>query len=236
MSGARKFDTGGRWARFIQAVFIIGIVLAVIYFIVTRATTIFEKSAAVQCKLNMQAIAKALQDYEDQYNQFPKYLTELYPSYIDDKRVFICAADELQGEDGCIPKWMSEREMTGGKPFKDRNNFVDLDGKSMTRKDEDSILCSYLYEYNQYPCFWSDPPFKYKWYDMKKVQEHHVKQCGLSPENVVPVVRCLHHLKPGAKRDEGPTFNILLNLDTTIKETNWDWRTDHAEILLKKDR
>ena len=73
-------------------------------------------------------------------------------------------------------------------------------------------------------------PYRYKWTEFKDYQIQWVRERGLSPENVVPVVRCFHHLKEGARRSDGPTFNILLTRSTTIHEYPYNWQLDYKAL------
>lgn len=50
------------------------------------------------CTHNLTEIGKALQTYEKEHNDFPKWLSDLHPPYLVDAKVLICPADEDQGE------------------------------------------------------------------------------------------------------------------------------------------
>jgi hypothetical protein len=223
----QKFDTGGRAARIIQIFFLAAFAIAVIYFIYWIACQIVGTSFDVQCKRNLQEIARALDAYrQDHHKEWPPYLTALCPRYIDSRKL-ICPRDPFQGRHGAFPDWM-----VGTMPFKDKDeiNYVNLDGPNRTKTDKDSIPCSYLYELNSYPCFWSDERPHSTWLEMNKKWEDRVTRAHLDPQNVMPAVRCLHHLKEGCPPDEGPTFNILVNLLPDVQIYNRTWQTSFPEL------
>lgn len=49
------------------------------------------------CTQNLVAIGEALQTYEKEHDNFPEWLSELYPKYLIDENHLICPADEDQG-------------------------------------------------------------------------------------------------------------------------------------------
>jgi len=233
---ADKLDTGGRVARIIQLFFVALFVIAVVWFVVWITTTkILKPALETECQRNLKIIAQGLQDYLAEHdNHLPRYLTELYPNYVSKKEYFICPADKHHGKQGCIPAWLKDPKQTGGKPFSDTKGYVDLDGPTMTDKDKDTIPCSYLYEYNQYPCWLrippESPPYQFTWAKYKEFQRDEVGKRVGEPENVIPVVRCFHHLPPGSKRTEGVTLNVLMNLSLDIKTYPYEWGSQVKEL------
>lgn len=232
---AKRVVGGRRYARLIQIAFLSAAVIGVVYFVVWMVGRIISPAAEAQCMRNLQVISRALSDYlEDHNNQWPRYLTELYPRYIQDLRRFQCPADRTRGAGGAVPEWIQRR-----LHFDNEDRFVDLDGPNMTPEDEDTIPCSYLYEYNQYPCFLSFAPgvkpFQLRWSDFKDFQIRWVRERGLDARNVVPVVRCLHHLKEADLPEEElrrlrPTLNILLNLSPNAREYPYDWHQEYPPL------
>ncbi len=49
------------------------------------------------CIENLKRIGNALQDYERDNNTFPEWLSDLYPTYLEDNNYLICPADEDKG-------------------------------------------------------------------------------------------------------------------------------------------
>ena len=56
-----------------------------------------ESQSLKTCAQNLIAIGKALQTYEKEYANFPKWLSELHPKHLTNPDALICPADEDQG-------------------------------------------------------------------------------------------------------------------------------------------
>lgn len=50
------------------------------------------------CKHNLETIGKALQNYKKDNGDFPNWLSDLYPDYIDDPEVLLCPSDKIGGK------------------------------------------------------------------------------------------------------------------------------------------
>ena len=50
------------------------------------------------CTNNLLAIGKAIEAYRKEHGDFPMWLSDLYPKYLEDANVFICPADEAGGK------------------------------------------------------------------------------------------------------------------------------------------
>lgn len=50
------------------------------------------------CLQNLTAIGKAVQAYHNEHDDFPKWLSELYPKYLSDANLLLCPADEEGGK------------------------------------------------------------------------------------------------------------------------------------------
>ena len=55
------------------------------------------------CTQNLIAIGKAIQIYQKEHDDFPEWLSDLYPKYLTDAQVFICPADDEDGKAGFLP-------------------------------------------------------------------------------------------------------------------------------------
>ena len=55
------------------------------------------------CTQNLIAIGKAIQTYQKERKDFPEWLSDLYPKYLPDASVFICPADDEDGQAGFLP-------------------------------------------------------------------------------------------------------------------------------------
>ena len=50
------------------------------------------------CTQNLTAIGKAVQTYHNEHNDFPEWLSELYPKYLSDANLLLCPVDEEGGK------------------------------------------------------------------------------------------------------------------------------------------
>jgi hypothetical protein len=50
------------------------------------------------CTQNLVAIGKAVEAYKNEHDDFPEWLSELYPKYLPDVNLLLCPADELGGK------------------------------------------------------------------------------------------------------------------------------------------
>ena len=58
------------------------------------------------CVWNLRTISHAIAIYRVDYrDELPPWLSNLYPAYAKDKRVFLCPADRSKGLEGGIPPW-----------------------------------------------------------------------------------------------------------------------------------
>ena len=55
------------------------------------------------CTHNLMVIGKAIQTYQKEHEDFPEWLSDLYPKYLTDAHVFICPADDKDGKAGHHP-------------------------------------------------------------------------------------------------------------------------------------
>ena len=50
------------------------------------------------CKHNLEVIGKAIQAYEKENGDYPNWLSDLYPKYIEDPQVLLCPSDQIGGK------------------------------------------------------------------------------------------------------------------------------------------
>ena len=55
------------------------------------------------CTQNLLTIGKAIQTYQKEHEDFPEWLSDLHPKYLADAHVFICPADDKEGQTGFDP-------------------------------------------------------------------------------------------------------------------------------------
>ena len=180
------------------------------------------KGLRTQCESNLRQLSLCLfmhrQDYEDENT---KWLSTLYPDYINDDLFFVCKADQSQGRDGSKPN-LEPGEVSakyGGTigdqyPETDDNNYR-VDGDDTHRERNDEVeFCSYMYEFNNAQCSWFPSPGFFpgvgvadvdtdedgiaSWDEVKLWQLTRGDNSTVSqgrpyqPEKF-PIVRCFHH-------------------------------------------
>lgn len=199
-----------RYIRIFEFVVVI-VVIWIFITIIFRVWSGLHRSAQeLRCKSNLKLIAIGLQEYRSDFNnEWPPWLTALYPKYVTAKHVFVCPADPTSGKEGCRPSWMDYQFPN-----------ADKDGPTLTEDDEDRFLCSYLYQFSLYPCDdWGDEEVRYI-YAWREVSLDNVDQLG-DRRDEYPVVRCFHHLPRGLPKEERgaakPTYNIVYSLVPDIR-------------------
>ena len=142
---------------------IIAILAAILLPVLSKARA---KAREANCIANLSQFCKAIDMYRINYpNSMPPWLSNLYPNYMSDKRVYLCPNDaNYQGLEGGVPPWSrgsqfeevdDHENCTSGD---DSTMVVDYgDGEDVKPKDvrnPDIKGCSYLYEFNMSYCTW----------------------------------------------------------------------------------
>ena len=186
----------------LTVVVIIGILAGIILPAMRRAK---EKAKITQCSNNLLQFMHAIDLFRVEHDDdYPDYLSNLYPSYIDSKESYLCPADYCtQGPPG---DHSSHVGADGGKPWWDPRQFdetddtkflkkkypkyEDLRNSELSRKNNDEIeYCSYLYEFcgavSSHPSY---PGLTWKLGKKKEMTK--------GPRaRAIPIVRCFWHQK-----------------------------------------
>jgi len=176
------------------------------------------KGVETECKSNLKQFGSALELAKTDNNErLPGRLTNLYPSYCDNKELFICPADITNGKEG-------------GKPDSDEKKDWESDGDETIEKGL-KINSSYFYEFSEVECKWNfefvgsaeeitgDPDGKPTWNQVKYYQLRHGDDWSRDiehffyPEDRFPVVRCFWHV-----------FNTNVQRDKIIKNLAFSGR------------
>ncbi len=166
-----------------------------------------EKARQTDCMSNLRQLGTAIVTYRaDNRGRNPGWLSNLYPTYIDDKRVYICRSDKARGLGDCRP---GVTEISGQDDvFDNRNNSLRLSSSQVPMVANDAIeACSYFYEFSAAPSPWATEDldgdgFK-TWCDFKENQlAKGDKNNDFLPysSSRMPIVRCYHHSKSGKIR------------------------------------
>ena len=156
-----------------------------------------EKARQTNCMSNLRQIGVALVTYRgDHSGGNPNWISNLYPSYIDDLSVYVCRSDTERGLGIIRPDSLARYE--GGTPSTKYKETIDNCSVSRGSGDEaqndDVEANSYMYEFSCAKCSWSVPGItsptwaQYKEYELR--QGNNGKPFSSSK---MPIVRCFHH-------------------------------------------
>ncbi|NQT84658.1 type II secretion system protein [bacterium] len=200
-TGTRAFTL----VEMLTVVAIIGVLAGIILPAMRKAK---EKAKRTQCLNNLMQFSRAIDLFRVEHeDDFPDWLSNLYPSYIDSKEAYLCPADYcLQGDashigaDGGKPWWEpDDREFKQTDDTKFNSNF---DKRAHPRNSEISDsnndpvdYCSYLYTFCGAPC----PLSGHRGYTWKEAMMREMaKGESRGPAGRggrVPIVSCFWHQK-----------------------------------------
>ena len=78
----------------IELLVVITIIAILAALLMPALKSAMERARRATCMSNLQQIAKAKEMYAITYKMECPWLSNLYPEYVDNKKVFICASDE----------------------------------------------------------------------------------------------------------------------------------------------
>ena len=159
-----------------------------------------EKARQTDCMSNLRQLGTAIVTYRaDNRGRNPPWLSKLYPTYIDDKGIYVCRSDPNRGRGTSRPSHIPT--------FKSGYNIVQLDDNVNNRnrpRDANTQIeaCSYSYEFSTAPSPWdvqSRAASECTWQDFK---EWELSEGNGGPGNPcsssrMPIIRCYHHTKKG---------------------------------------
>jgi tetratricopeptide (TPR) repeat protein len=165
--------------------------------------------ALSRCTGQLQAIGRALADYQRDHRKLPNQLSDLYPKYVTDQQLFHCPADPTSGEPG-LP-------------------YVHKDPR---------LSISYAYEFSAdrsrgvWPQLGPFPPPDIQdpigWGSSRLVSTHQRTFYG----DRVPVVRCFHH-QPD-ESDEEKVLNLTLTGQVYRSDVRWEYHPDTVAVVLRR--
>ncbi len=200
---------------------IIGILAGIILPAMRRAK---EKAKIAQCTNNLMQFSRAIDLFRVEHDDdFPDWLSNLYPSYIDSKQVYLCPADYCT--QGTHRDYSSHVGADGGKPWWDKQQFPETDdtkynnyfdqqahprNSEISRERGDTVdYCSYLYEFCGAPCPWR---LGYTWKEARIKQMTEGGRGGVAGVGGrLPIVRCFWHQKrkPGSDQYASNEKDVL---------------------------
>jgi len=204
MDCKRRSSQGFTLIELLVVIAIIGILASLL---MVTFPAIRERGRQTACTNNLRQFLTAIQMYMNDYDDnYPPWLSNLYPRYVDVTKLFICPSDSDAGKTGPIPSWST------GSKFEEAWDIAGQSADSAQQlRNPDVPACSYLYEFNLSDCSWwdgGDYPDKYaignrdgkvSWKEVKVG----VEQRGLQADGTfsttekwgghVPIVRCFWH-------------------------------------------
>ncbi len=191
--------------------------LAVMFIIAILATMVTSVVSAgrrqarqTDCKSNLRQMGVAILVYRGEHNGAnPPWLSNLYPDYLDDKRVFICRSDKGKGVGVVRPADLPDDAGPLRYPeVIDNNSRAIADGTRQSMGQNTNVFAnSYFYEFSEAVCSWKPPR---TWSEVKEEQLRFgdgANGGGIAPplarpiipapysQSKLPIVRCYHHHK-----------------------------------------
>ena len=194
------FEGGFTLIELLVVIFIISILATIS---ATGIKSAREKARQTNCMSNLRQIGVALVTYRgDHSGGNPNWISNLYPSYIDDLSVYVCRSDTTRGH-GLTPEGVD----AGMRKYR---NPIDNDSSSNpnSRNKDGTSGCqtslveanSYFYEFSNAKCDFS--PSK-TWAEYKEWELREGNGGKPFSSSKLPIVRCFHHA-PYSKVDSYP--------------------------------
>ena len=179
-----------------------------------------EKGRQANCINNLKQFAYALEMYRQDYNDWPPWLSNLYPNYNSSKGLYLCRTDPYQGTHG-----------HGNISFLETGDY-----SGNTNPDPAIVLrnpaieaCSYFYEFCAAECAWWEVAHgtvgdrngdeKVSWKEAKMAQMQGLDNTPAFGGHV-PVIRCFWH----NLAQSGPVLN-LAGEDYNVYLSGSEWET-----------
>jgi prepilin-type N-terminal cleavage/methylation domain-containing protein len=189
----------------VELLVVVAIIGILASFLLPTITAARERARQTVCVNNLRQFLNGIEMYMNENEDYPPWLSNLYPKYIPTKKTYICPTDPEQGKTGAIPPW------TTGSKFEEAQDIPGGTDPAQALRNPDIDACSYLYEFNGAECSWwdgGDYPDKRgignrdgvaSWKEVKV----EVEQKGLQADGTyskterwgghVPIVRCFWH-------------------------------------------
>ena len=171
-----------------------------------------ERARQTFCKNNLHQLSIGLIMYRDDFKDMPKWLSNLYPTYVGNPDSFLCKSDRTKVNGILAPgqgTFASRPSAVPGAPYPETNDNG-VNGPNYCGRNDSIQACSYLYEFNAAKCSWyiSDPSYlltpppdldgngEISWQEAKKHQLSNGdsgNNGSAYSETLFPVIRCFHH-------------------------------------------
>ncbi len=210
----------------VELLVVIAILSMLTALLLTAVRSAREKARQANCMSNLRQFSQTIQMYGIQWDgKYPPWLSDLYPLYIPNAKVYVCRSDRYTGKHGGRDTWCEE--------FTETDDFDGADAHG--GHDAPIPGNSYLYEFSAAQCSWfsasyspGDPEFEeadrnnddiVTWCEAKKWQ---MQYQGFSGH--VPIVRCFWHAVAPTLDDTDIILNIASD-DYNVFKSGPEWET-----------
>lgn len=196
-----------------------------------------EKARQTDCMSNLRQLGTAIVTYRaDNRGRNPDWLSNLYPTYIDDTRIYVCRSDKNKGRGDCRPPDVPGRGFGVGYNEAILNDYGGGDGKNPDVKAN-----SYMYEFSAAICPWpvdGQPATWNKWKENQLAKGDANNGDRPYSSSRMPIVRCYHHTRYGkirARDEHGAlelkpiTLNVAYAGNVIIAPLWWEGALEPGE-------
>ncbi len=222
-------------------------------------TSARKQARQADCKSNLRQFGAAILVYRGENDgRNPPWLSNLYPEYVDDKRLYVCRSDKNKGTSRVRPADLP--------PEVEPDKFQEvIDNQSGARvpagnhpennANADVKANSYFYEFSAAACTWSAPDLDgdslIAWWEYKENQLRVGDKANgggtANPkpysQSRMPIVRCYHHHREirmsghigntdgtkGAIQAQGITLNVAYAGNVWVAPLWWEGALEPGE-------
>lgn len=192
--------------------FILSILISMLAVAVSKAKAMARQT---DCKSSMRQFGVAILVYRgDHRGSNPAWLSSLYPSYVDDRHLYVCRSDRAnpRGTGRTRPEGLNPytgQDLQPGQSFPETIDNQSNPNWGLYGQNTNITACSYFYEFSAAPAptswNWTGGPTNLTWCQYK---EHQLLSGdkNSNPPNTpystsrMPIIRCYHHYAEGQLR------------------------------------
>lgn len=186
-----------------------------------------EKARQTDCESKMRQFGMAIEMHgQDHDERLPNWLSNLYPRYNANDRLYICKSDKSDGEHGSKPGAGSTAHAVAGDQYEETDDTeFNPNGQSYRGRNPAIKRCSFMYEMSNASCSWSMPGATdadgdgvRTWYETKMHQLRFGDSWSGGPydESRFPIIRCFHHCSERKVRAVNPQTSAESKDDLTM--------------------